>query len=157
MNIKTVLFPFIILSLSFSALAERITIVKNLSFGSVVLKDNSVSHSYSISFAGDVNIDPAYIVITPGSPAELFISEFTPHTLLNVSILVPDTGTQFAGASNPASSQFTIDNHHVAASTITTNALGEAEVSVGATLSSSGSGFYIDATYFNQFTLVVNY
>ena len=150
-------FIVLIYFLTFYIHAEKITSVKALSFGTIVLKNNNASHQYRISFAGDVNIDPAFIIIAPGNPAEFFISEYTPHTLLSISVLISDTNTQLAGASHPTSSQFTITNHHTAAPTITTNALGEASVSVGATLNSSGTGFYIDATYFNQLTLVVNY
>lgn len=143
--------------ITLSAYAEKVTLIKPLSFGTIVLKDNNASHQYTISFAGDVVVDPAFILITAGHPAEFFISEFTPHTLLNINFFVADTTTQFAGESHPTSSQFTIDNHHSAVPTVTTNALGEASVFVGATLTSSGSGFYVDSTYFNQLVLMVDY
>ncbi|RGP39473.1 DUF4402 domain-containing protein [Colwellia ponticola] len=152
-----ILLYFFACFLTFSLHAEKVTLIKPLSFGTIVLKDNSASHQYTITFAGNVHVDPAFILITPGHPAEFLISEFTPHTLLNLNVFTVDNNTQIAGESHPTSSQFTINNHHTAASTVTTNALGEASVFVGATLTSSGTGFYVDTTYYNQLILMVDY
>lgn len=148
---------FLTYFITLSIHAEKVTLIKPLSFGTIVLKDNSASYQYTITFAGDVHVDPAFILITPGNPAEFFISEFTPHTLVNINVFTVDNNTQIAGESHPTSSQFTINNHHTALSTVTTNALGEASVFVGATLTSSGTGFYVDSTYFNQLILMVDY
>lgn len=140
-----------------SVLAESVTEIRPLSFGTIALRDNNSVYQYTITFAGDVNIDPAFIVLSNGQPAEYLIADFPPSQQLNVDILVPDTTTSLSGAIDPSTSQFTITNHHTFAPTVTTNQQGEAIINIGATLSTSGSGFYKDATYFNTMTIVVSY
>lgn len=157
-NSLLIFIVFLIYLCSFRlAYAEEIIEITPLSFGTIVLLNNDETHEYKISFAGDVNADPAYIILTPGQPAEYLLTEFLTNTQLTISILVPDTTTSLAGSIDNSTSQFTIDNHHTASSTITTNSLGEATINIGANLTSSGSGFYTDATYFNNMTILVDY
>lgn len=136
---------------------EEITEITPLSFGTIVLLDNDDEHVYRISFAGDVNIDPAYIVIASGQPAEYLLTNFPANTQLTVSILVPETTTTAVNGSNSTTSQFTIDNHHTASPIVTTNSLGEATINVGANLTSSGSGSYRDETFISTMTIIVDH
>lgn len=131
--------------------------VKPLSFGVIALKDNNASYSMRITFAGQIQTDPEIVVIEPGHPAQYELTGFTANTQLNVTVIVPSTQTQLAGASDPATSQFTITDHHTFSPIISTDNLGNAIVNVGATLTTSGSGFYKDATYFSPMTIMVNY
>jgi len=138
-------------------LAATITQQQALSFGTIALRDNSSAHQMNIAFDGTITADPAFIIISAGSPAEFLLSGFTANTLVNVSILVPSTTSVLAGAVDPSTSQFTIDNHHTFAPVLTTNLLGEATVNVGARLTTSGVGFYKDAMYIAPMTISVNY
>jgi hypothetical protein len=137
--------------------AASITEQTALNFGTIALRDNNSAHQMNISFNGAINADPAYIIITPGNPAEYLLSGFTANTLLNISILVPSATTMLAGQSDPSTSQFTIDNHHSFAPVVTTNLLGEATINIGARLTTSGTGFYKDAMYIAPMTISVNY
>lgn len=149
---------FVIFSFhSTSSFAENVTEIQPLSFGTLALRDNLSTYQYTITFAGDVSIDPAFIIINSGHPAEYLLSEFPANQQLNINIMVPDVGTELSGEIDPSTSQFTISNHHSFAPTVTTNQLGEAVINIGGTLSTSGSGFYKDATYFNTMTIIVSY
>ncbi|MFT5758384.1 MAG: hypothetical protein ACI9LM_003125 [Alteromonadaceae bacterium] len=140
-----------------SIFAEAITQQTALSFGTIALRDNASSHQMSISFDGSIIADPAFIIITQGNPAEFLLSGFTANTLININILVPSTTTMLAGATDPSSSQFTIDNHHSFAPIVTTNLLGEATINIGARLTTSGIGFYKDSMYIAPMTISVSY
>jgi len=137
--------------------AASITEQRALNFGTVALKDNNSAHQMNISFNGDINADPAFIIITPGTPAEYLLTGFTANTLLNITILVPSSTTMLAGQSDPSTSQFTIDNHHSFSPVVTTDILGEATINIGARLTTSGVGFYKDAMYIAPMTISVNY
>jgi len=149
----------IIVLLFFSALvqAEQVSQQQALSFGTVALRDNNSAHQMSISFNGIINADPAFIIITPGNPAEFLLTGFTTNTFVNIAILVPSSTTILATGVDPSTSQFTIDNHHTFAPGVITNMLGEATINVGARLTTSGVGYYKDALYIAPMTISVNY
>lgn len=144
-------------SIVFQSYAATISEVRGLSFGTIAITDNSAPYSIRMSFAGDINADPAFIIINPGHPAEYFLEGFLPNTNLNISILVPSETTELMGETDPGTSQFTINQHHSFAPIITTNLLGEATLEVGATLTTSGSGYYKDARFFAPMTIMVSY
>ncbi|GHF00299.1 DUF4402 domain-containing protein [Thalassotalea profundi] len=137
--------------------AGNITQQQPLSFGIIALTDNNSTHKLHMSFAGDITADPAYIMIEYGHPAEFLLSDFPANTALNITILVPSVTTELAGQTDPSTSQFTIDQHHTFAPIVTTDLMGEATINVGATLTSSGTGFYKDAIYFSRMTIVIDY
>jgi len=137
--------------------AAAITQQTALSFGTIALRDNASTHQMNISFDGSITADPAFIVITPGNPAEFLLTGFPTNTLVNIAILVPSTTTMLAGQTDPSSSQFTIDNHHSFAPVVTTDLLGEATINIGARLTTSGAGFYKDAMYIAPMTISVSY
>ncbi|NQZ83908.1 MAG: DUF4402 domain-containing protein [Colwellia sp.] len=149
----------VIVLLLFSAFvqAEQVTQQQALSFGTIALRDNNSAHQMSISFNGNINADPAFVIITPGNPAEFLLTNFTANTLVNIAILVPSPTTILANGVDPATSQFTIDSHHSFAPTVTTNLLGEATINIGANLTTSGVGYYKDALYIAPMTISVNY
>lgn len=149
----------LIFSLVFSVAAHSgdVREIKPLSFGVIALKNNNASYSMRISFAGQVQTDPAIVIIEPGHPAIYELTDFPKNTPLNVSIIVPSTQTQLAGASDPTTSQFTITDHHTFSPIATTDNLGNVIINVGATLTTSGTGFYKDATYFSPMTVMVSY
>ncbi|WP_435276515.1 DUF4402 domain-containing protein [Psychrobium sp. nBUS_13] len=153
---KIAIFP-LLLCFCFSLNAGDIREVKPLNFGVIALKDNNASYSMRITFAGQIQTDPAIVVIEPGHPAQYELTGFTANTPLNITVIVPSAQTQLAGASDPSTSQFTITDHHTFSPIISTDNLGNAIVNVGATLTTSGSGFYKDATYFSPMTIMVNY
>ena len=98
----------LLLCLSFSLSAGDVREVKPLSFGVIALKDNNASYSMRITFAGQIQTDPAIVVIEPGHPAQYELTGFTANTPLNITVIVPSTQTQLAGASDPSTSQFSI-------------------------------------------------
>lgn len=142
---------------SSSIRSETITEVKTLDFGVIVLKNNNANYVMNMTFSGNITADPEIIIIESGHPAEYDLSDFPPNTQLTIDIIAPDTETNLAGAIDPSTSQFTITNYHTSSSIITTDALGNATISVGATLTSSGTGFYKDAIYFSYITIMVSY
>ena len=145
----------VIVLLLFSAFvqAEQVTQQQALSFGTIALRDNNSAHQMSISFNGNINADPAFVIITPGNPAEFLLTNFTANTLVNIAILVPSPTTILAYGVDPATS----DSHHSFAPTVTTNLLGEATINIGANLTTSGVGYYKDALYIAPMTISVNY
>jgi len=142
---------------SSSIKSETITEVKTLDFGVIVLKNNNANYVMNMGFSGSVSADPEIIIIESGHPAEYDLSDFPSNTQLNIDIIAPSAETNLAGAIDPSTSQFMITNYHSASSIVTTDTLGNATINVGATLTSSGTGFYKDATYFSYITIMVSY
>jgi len=142
---------------SFDAQAATVNEIKSLSFGTIALKDNNASYVMNIAFSGQISADPAFVIIDAGHPGLWELNGFPQHTPINVTFIIPDVQTQLAGASDPSTSQFTITQHHTFGPIITTDALGNALFNVGATLTTSGSGFYKDATYLSHMTVMVSY
>jgi len=137
--------------------AATVKEIKPLSFGTIALKDNNASYIMRIAFSGQVSVDSSIIIIDSGHPALWELNGFPQHTPINISFIVPDIQTQLAGATDPPTSQFTITEHHTFGPIITTDAFGNALFNVGATLTTSGSGFYKDATYLSHMTVMVSY
>lgn len=142
---------------SSSIKSETITEVKALDFGAIVLKNNNANYVMNMTFSGNVTADSEIIIIESGHPAEYYLTGFPTNTQLNIDIIVPNTQTNLAGEIDPSTSQFTITNYHTASPIITTDALGNATINVGASLTSSGTGFYKDALYFSYITIMVSY
>lgn len=147
----------LLLSWAFQVNAASISQERSLDFGTIAIIDNSAAYTMHMSFSGEVNADPAFLIISPGHPAEFFLSGFLPNSNLTIDILVPSETTESTAGSGSGTSQFTISNHHSFYSTVTTDSLGEATINVGATLTSSGSGNYQNATFFAPMTIVVSY
>lgn len=137
------------------ALAQTITEVSYLDFGTMAIKDNTQVYTMALSWTGLVTKDNEIAIIEPGSPAEYSIQGFLPDTLLNVSVLTPSTQTLKKGCC-ATTAQMTIDTFDYLP-TITTDSNGDASLFVGAELRTSGAGFYMEGVYYINLLVTVNY
>jgi len=132
-----------------------VTQVDKLSFGNIVVLDNSTISEITVSTQGKVTYTNDIRIIDLGHPAYFVLSEFTTYTQLFTvaSVLTAESVSSYSG-----SQQFTLTNL-TTASSVTTNATGIAEVIIGGTLQSSGSGtnMYYDDTYISTLQLIISY
>ncbi|MDH3325310.1 MAG: hypothetical protein OEM38_01175 [Gammaproteobacteria bacterium] len=146
------LFLFISNSLN----AETITELSMLDFGTIAITDNTAAYTLRLRYTGQVIKDPQIIMITPGTPAEYFLSGFLPSTLLTINITSIPGVTYSPQSGNPSNQQFTISNFDYLP-LVTTTAAGELSIFVGATLTTSGVGTYEDTPYYTTLNINVSY
>jgi len=148
-----ILFPVSIFISSYAFAA--ITQVDKLSFGTIVVLDNTATSEITVDVEGRVILTNQIRVIDLGHPAYFILSDYTIYTQLFTvaSVLNAETASY-----NNNSQQFTLINVTTAPS-VTTNATGMAEVIIGGTLQTSGNGInqYYDDTYTATIQLTVSY
>ena len=139
-----------------SAHADTITETAPLDFGTIAIKSNASTYTVRVRYTGQIINDPEIIIVSPGTPAEYFLSSFPASTLLTISV------TSLAGVTTspispiPGNEQFNISNFDYLPS-ISTDVNGEATIYVGATLTTSGSGIYDDTLYVTTLNLTITY
>lgn len=137
---------------SMNAYAQSISVTQALSFGEVVLTDNNAQHEIVIANNGTYTNDPEYLfVTTPDVGIYQLTGDLPNRPIASVTVTV-DQQMQGGGQ------QFTIDNFDIS-HPAQTNASGEALITVGARIRSSGTGVpYFNSQAFNAIlTLSVNY
>lgn len=137
------IFCFLILH-SVSLLAEVVNI-RPLSFGRIVISDNSTIGEYTIDYLGNITATNHFRIIEAGSPAEFLLFNYP----ANAQVFITPSVIQASTSSTPFSTgQFTLVNL-TSPGSIFIRTDGTAEVGVGGTLRTSGSGSmnYSDADY----------
>ena len=126
---------------------------QRLNFGTLAIASNVSVSRFNYSRTGvNSTIEGQFVLIESGSPGRYRFSGFPPNTTLDVSL---NTTTLTAGA-NGVLEQLSVDNYD--STQVLTNGLGEAEMSLGARLSTSGSGgSYVDAPFSGTAVLRVDY
>ncbi|WDD99258.1 DUF4402 domain-containing protein [Thalassomonas actiniarum] len=133
-----------------------VTLIEDLSFGTIVVSDNSVVSDIIISRAGQTSIVNHIRVIEPGHPAEFALTDLPGNLEVFTSAVITQATTSNPPPA-PATEQFTISSPDIVAS-VTTNGSGFALVRVGATLSTSGNGGnYVDVQYQGTLQVTFNY
>ncbi len=145
-----------ILLISSVASATTIELDQALSFGDIVITDNSAAHPITVHLNGRVDYDPAFRVIRPGVPGILLLSGFFPntHVYVNSTIITAQSSTnigvqteQFNLSAVTTEPKIIIDRN------------GMGEIRVGGTLTTSGANVtnYVDTQYQSQFSITIAY
>lgn len=135
-----------------SASAQTISETQALSWGELVLTDNNAQHEIVIATDGNYTNDPEYLFVTePDVGIYLLTGELPNRPIASVTVTVL---TQMQGGGQ----QFTMDNFTVQ-HPAQTDATGQALITVGGRLRSSGTGTpYNTSTAFSaSLELSVNY
>lgn len=133
--------------------AFTLTPLDGFDFGKLAIPSNSLVHSVIMSRNGGYTTPGQFILIEPGNAGRYRLSGYPPSTPVTFSIpaspLLIDSG--------PASPELTV-SAVTQQTPISTDVNGELVFSLGATLSSNGSGVaYGDGTYSGTVPLTVTY
>lgn len=136
-----------------SAFADQIDVVENLSFGNIVVSDNSTKSTVTINKSGTTQVTGNMHVVQGGTAGEIQLSDFVPGVQL--SIMAAATNDDLSGLGT--SEKFTITNIDIA-SIVNIPASGQYTLLFGATLESSGSGAaYPDTEFSTVIQVFINY
>jgi hypothetical protein len=126
---------------------------QRLNFGRLAIGDNTTISRFTYPRTGlNINILGHFVLISSGSPGRYHFSGFPAYTTLNVSLNNTSLTANGSGIPEPLS----VDNYDFG--TLVTDALGQAELMLGARLSTSGNGgSYGDAPYSGSTVLRVDY
>lgn len=145
-----------ILTISSAANATTIELDQALSFGDVVITDNSTAHPITVNLNGRVDYDPAFRVIHPGVPGILLLSGFYPntHVYINSTIITARSATN----TGVQTEQFNLTTV-ITKPKIIIDRYGMGEIRVGGTLTTSGADIdnYVDTQYQSQFSITIAY
>lgn len=135
-----------------AAQAQTLTVNTPLSFGRMVMHDNSTQRDLRLLPNGSYVAGTGYYIIdTPPQLGSYTIQGQVPGRIMDISFIA--VGSLNPGGAGP---YFTLVDFFTVPSVVTTNGAGEATFQVGATLRSSGfMGNYIDSTYNGNFTISV--
>lgn len=138
---------------SLTVAAPLIEEQQRFNFGTLAIADNtSVSRFIYPRTGQNIRIEGRFVLIGSGSPGRYQFSGFPANTTLTVSLNTTTMSANGIGISESLS----VDNYDIG--TLITDAQGEAVLSLGARLSTSGnSGSYGDAPYSGSTTLRVDY
>lgn len=126
---------------------------RRLNFGLLAVSSNSAVSRFNVPRTGsNITIEGQFIMIDRGTTASFRFSGFPAFTDLSINI---DNAVLIAGTSGIPES-LSVDNFDFSA--LTTDVNGEAELSLGARLSTTGSGAgYVDAEFSGTTLLRVDY
>lgn len=141
--------------LSCSYAQAQVREIQPMSFGSVVILDNSSVQSISIDELGNISYSSGIRIVQPGNPgiieglgypanAQLFVTANVAQGNTNSTVYSPE--------------QFVLSTLHTATSVITESD-GSFQLVVGGTLQTSGSGSrnFADTDYSATLTITVNF
>jgi hypothetical protein len=126
---------------------------QRLNFGTLAIASNTSVSRFTFPRTGsNINIEGQFALIAVGSPGLYRFTGFPAYTSLSVSLNTTTLTALGGGFFEP----LTVDNYDF--SELTTDAQGEAELSLGARLSTTGNGgSYVDAAYSGTTVLRVDY
>ena len=128
-----------------------ITVIQALSFGEFVIKDNSAQYDLTINPDGTYTYDPAGFVMIQAPREGIYDIDGLPPSAIITSVVVTQIGPlQNVGEDLEMVNYQTLNGN--------ANGAGVAQVVVGATARTSGSGTaYIDQTYTGTLQVTLNY
>ena len=126
---------------------------QRLDFGMLAVGENTTVSRFTYPQTGNnISIEGQFVLISRGTPGRYRFSGFPAFTTLSVSIV----NTTLTAGETGIPNLLTVDNYIFAEPT--TDALGVAELSLGARLNTSGNGgSYVDAPYDGTTVLRVDY
>jgi len=134
-----------------NVLAQTINENTTLSFGKIVITDNSSAHKIEILPGGGYSADPQYIFFSDPQMANVSVDGYDPFVTLSVSISNPNLNRAGGG---PAF--FSVSDVFTNPAIIETDSFGSATFEVGATLSSNGNGAgFTNNKYDGNYTVTV--
>lgn len=124
-----------------------------MDFGTLAVTANTTVSRFTYPRTGNnINIQGQFILISSGSPGRYRFSGFPANTTLTISL----NNTSLAAVGVGISEQLFVDNYDIG--TVATNADGEAEMELGARLSTTGNGgSYADVEFSGNTVLRVEY
>ena len=130
---------------------------RSLDFGTLAIVSNASISRYTYPASGsDATIEGQFVLISSGAPGSYLLTGFPASTQLTISVDSAILATDTTGVSEPLD----VDDYEFpgALPEVTTDTAGEAELSLGARLSTTGSGVnYVDASYDSTTILRVDY
>ena len=150
-----IIYLLLLLGLSNTKAYAGVSFEQEVTFGKIVVLDNSATHTMTIQPNGSINASPQIAVIENGQPGRYLLYDFPINTQLTLSISELPTGSGFsAGTPDGAFSMSLFLTQY----TWTTNALGEVLIEIGGSLSTSGDGKrYLNGEYFQNFQMNIDY
>jgi hypothetical protein len=126
---------------------------QRLNFGTLAIASNASVSRFTYPRTGsNINIEGQFALIASGSPGRYSFTGFPAYTVLSVSL----NNTTLTALGGGFFEPLTVDNYDFAE--LTTDAQGEAELSLGARLNTTGNGgSYVDAPYSSSTVLRVDY
>ena len=145
------------LALFSSVIHAQITQVQLLTFGKIVVLDNSVQYSLRVEPDGRVRRNAAFVLIEDPKPAIFHFSQLPANTSFSIQVDEENDGVTLFSEVGQPTALFTIQPFF-SFSSYRTNQHGEAEVPMGGILTTSGDGkLYHDGTYYRSFNIFVNF
>lgn len=144
---------YLILSANTAFSQPLIEELQRLNFGTLAVSNNTSISRFTYPHTDrSLRFEGQFVLIARGTPGRYRFSDFPAFTSLSVSLNVSSLTTGVSGF--PES--LTVDSYDF--NEVTTDAQGEAELSLGARLNTSGNGdAYVDAPYSGITTLRVDY
>ena len=156
-TVKNNVIKLTILAFGFLSLAIRadLNLLQPLNFGTVAVVNNATTQSITIDELGNYSISSGLRTLEPGEPAIFEASGFPGNLQLFISSLITQANTNSVIYSPE---QFTLTQLHTQSSVIT-GGDGTAEIIVGGTMVTSGSGTlnFVDTTYTSDLRITINY
>ncbi|MBE0360304.1 MULTISPECIES: DUF4402 domain-containing protein [Pseudoalteromonas] len=145
--------PILLLSAFYSVNAlSQVTVLEPLSFGTIVVVENTPSSSVTLLPSGTSSGTNIHIMRN-GYPAELLFEGFGARVQINIT----DSGVHQPLTRINGGTAFTLDNI-IYANSIVTNAYGMATLKIGGQLSASGDGqLYLDDNYSTTVEITIAY
>ncbi len=139
------------------ATAASAAIVENqaLDFGTFGLRDNAGVYSYVIAPNGTISTDFEIVVLSDGVPGDYSVSGFPASTTLTFQVLGSSPLTLGGtGGGVP----FPINNFTINPNPIVTDPAGNANFTMGGTITTDGLGtMYADGAYSDDVLIVVSF
>jgi len=142
-----------ILAFESASAAPVIEELQPLSFGTLAITANSSVSQFTYPGSGrNPSVDGQIAVVSAGVPGSYRLSGFPSFSQLSVSIDAANLIASGVGINET----LVVDNYDV--DNLSTDAFGDAEIALGAILSTSGNGNpYVDTTYNGSATMRVEY
>lgn len=128
---------------------------QELSFGEIVILDNSAPHTIEVTTQGNTSQSNQIISITPAQNGRFLLTDLPINSQIDIQIDSLPSFSTFNSGAHPA--VFTIEIL-LSNSTYTSNELGEVLLTVGGRLTTSANGSrYIDGSYHQTYQMTIDY
>lgn len=146
---------FLLILLFSNTVQSQLVELRPLNFGQLAITSNDSANQLSMDYLGNLAFDPPIRIITRGEPGLFVASGFAGNVQLFVTTAIQNTVMNPGLVSGEYMQLIALD---VPAS-VFTQPDGTAEIPVGGTISTSGSGSttFADATYVSTIRVTINF